>query len=431
MLNDDPVLSALQETEAAYRSTLEAINHKQEGQQQQIAGLKAHLQQVRAEAVTQKARADQMASALKDIHRAFYSGNLYDLILRACLTLTGATRGLYISAESTTEDSSESRRVRAAIDVDDYPSSPPSSFLKRIAEQVSRQGESLVFSSQDHAEDHAEDRGDGLPDPAGTAEGFQNYMAAPVMFLRGLRGVLIAADKAEGEFSADDVQTLLHIGDQASIALENHTLREDLQKAYLATVSVLASAMEAKDPYTLGHCKMVARYAVQIGQQLDLESQELSVIGYTALLHDIGKIGISDGILNKPGPLLPEERELVRSHVRVGKDLLHHIPALAEVAESVFHHHEWYDGTGYPDCLRAEEIPLASRIVGVVDAYAAMISRRSYKEAYGTEYAQTELRRCAGSQFDPAVVVAFLTVLEKDSLKDEDLSLPIDVFWRT
>ncbi|HEX7239458.1 MAG TPA: HD domain-containing phosphohydrolase, partial [Longimicrobiaceae bacterium] len=141
---------------------------------------------------------------------------------------------------------------------------------------------------------------------------------------------------------------------------------------------------------------------------------------YSALLHDVGKIGVSDGVLNKPGPLLPEERELMRAHVRVGYDLLSNVPALRAVAEVVLHHHEWYDGSGYPDGLKGEEIPVAARIVAAVDAYCAMVTRRSYKEAYTEEHARSELERCAGSQFDPRVVRTLLAVLDDPRSDDDD-----------
>ena len=123
---------------------------------------------------------------------------------------------------------------------------------------------------------------------------------------------------------------------------------------------------------------------------------------------------------NKPGALLPEELELVRSHVRIGHDLLAHIDALKAIAAVVLHHHEWYDGTGYPAGLKGDEIPIAARIVCVVDAYGAMITRRSYKDAFTEEHARAELARCTGTQFDPGVVEAFLRVLDSPEVQTMD-----------
>lgn len=407
---DDPVLSTLREAESEYRAVVEDLRQQSETRQQELLLANSQIEQAKRAAVQQKQRADQLGAALKEIHRAFFSGNLYDLILRACLTLTGATRGLYVAVEH----QGAPRRVLAAVDVDGYPNSPPSSYLESLCAQAANDGQTTVYNKEGDAGE--------LPHPSNSSENFRNFITAPVILLRGLSGVIITADKQDGDFSADDAQTLLHIGDQAAIAVENVHLRQNLQNAYLATVSVLADAMEAKDPYTQGHCEMVSRYARRIARTLNLSPRELSIVGYAALLHDIGKIGVSDGILNKPGPLLPEERELVRSHVRVGHDLIQHVPALAVVADAVLHHHEWYDGTGYPDGLQGEKIPIAARIVCVVDSYGAMISRRSYKEALSKDYARDELTRCAGTQFDPQIVQVFLEVLDNadETLTEEE-----------
>jgi len=400
MLNaDDLVLSALRETETQYRSVVDGLRRESEARHQELAQARSQVHLARAQAEQQRGRAEQLEAALRDIHHALFSGNIYDLILRTCLKLTGATRGLYVAVEA----HGAARRVLAAVDVDGYPQSPASPFLESLCAHAARKGETVVYNKEGDAGD--------LPHPARSSEGFRNFIAAPVILMRGLSGIIVAADKENADFKDADVQTLLHIGNQAAVAVENTHLRQKLQNAYLGTVSVLADAMEAKDPYTQGHCEMVSRYARRIGRRLDLGEQELSIVGYAALLHDIGKIGVSDGILNKPGALLPAERDLVRSHVRIGHDLIRHVPALTVVADAVLHHHEWYDGTGYPDGLQGDQIPIAARIVGVVDSYGAMVTRRSYKEAFGEDYARAELRRCAGSQFDPQIVETFLQVL--------------------
>ena len=141
---------------------------------------------------------------------------------------------------------------------------------------------------------------------------------------------------------------------------------------------------------------------------------------YAALLHDVGKIGVSDGILHKPGPLLPEERTAVQSHVTIGYDLIRSVPVLSDVATIVLHHHERYDGSGYPNQLSGGEIPIGARILAVVDAYCAMRDRRSYKEPLSDEAARAELHRCAGTQFDPDVVRAFLKILDEPESQDDD-----------
>jgi hypothetical protein len=329
-----------------------------------------------------------------------FSKDTYLLILETCLKLTGATRGVYLAADK----ASEAPRHRASVGFKADAESEPAPFLAEIYARVAEQGETLIS--------HKPGDVAGLPQPAEPDDNVSNFIAVPVAILRGLSGVIVAADKSAGCFEDDDIQTLIHIGSQAGVAVENAELRRKLQNAYLATVSVLADAMEAKDPYTRGHCEMVSRFAQRIARRLDLPAREQSIVGYAALLHDIGKIGVSDGILNKPSALLPEERELVRSHVRIGHDLIQHVPALSLVADAILHHHEWYDGSGYPDGLQGNHIPIAARIVSVVDSYGAMITRRSYKEAYGEDYARAELYRCAGSQFDPSIVEAFTAILD-------------------
>jgi putative nucleotidyltransferase with HDIG domain len=438
-LADDPVLSHLQRAEEAYRAhrgeveRLIAALHQARGQldeaRRQVEETRGRLGQAedrsreldallaaserereheRARADRHAERARRLADALKDIHRAVFSGNIYELLLKACLMLTGATRGLYI----TVRGQDQTLRIRAAIDVDDYPHAPPSEYLKALAFKVLGDRQSIVCN-------RGEDR-DGLPTPAQPAEEFHNFIVAPVVLMKGLDGILIAADKMRGDFDDDDVEMLVSVGDQASVALENHRLRQELQRAYLTTITALADAVEAKDAYTAGHCERVARYALRIAEELALPPRDRSVVFCAGLMHDVGKIGVSDGVLNKPGDLLPEERELVRSHVRVGHDLVHKVPLLNLVADAVLRHHEWYDGSGYPDGLRGDEIPFTARIVSVADAYSAMIDRRVYKEPRTPEQAREELERCAGSQFDPRIVEAFIRVLDRGDLHRED-----------
>ena len=413
---EDAVLAHLQQAEQAYEQvraraeqragSLQAAEDELVRLQGTNALLAAELEAARRELAQgreqrqrQQQHSSDLEAALREIHHALFGGDTYELILRASLTITRATRGLYVTGG---EDNPW--RVRAALDVDGYPQAEPSPFIVAMCRRVLERNESFLANSPDELAD--------LPQPAGHGEEFRNCIAVPVVLLEHLHGVIIAADKLAGEFDDHDAGTLLSVGEHAGVALENVSLRHELQGAYLTTVRVLADAMEAKDPYTQGHCDLVSRYASLTGERLGLSPHDRSVLYHAALLHDIGKIGVSDGVLNKPGPLLVEERSLVRSHVRVGHDLICNVPGLSAVAEAVLHHHECYDGSGYPDGLASEAIPLTARIVCAVDAYCAMISKRSYKEAYSDEHARDELRRCAGTQFDPQVVEALLVALD-------------------
>ena len=189
--------------------------------------------------------------------------------------------------------------------------------------------------------------------------------------------------------------------------------REARDRAHAAVLALLAECVEREDPYTRDHCDQVSQYARLAAERLALTDEEKHVACCAALLHDVGKMGVRQSVLNKPGPLLPAERTHVETHVRIGYDMLSEIPELRSVAEAVLYHHERFDGSGYPEGLAGEQIPVASRIVAVVDAYCAMLDRRSYKEPYTPKRARAELLRCAGTQFDPVIVRAVLAAISE------------------
>lgn len=195
--------------------------------------------------------------------------------------------------------------------------------------------------------------------------------------------------------------------------LTSAELSEYRERAHVAIVALLAECVEQQDPYTRDHCEQVSQYARLAAERLALTDEEKHVAACAALLHDVGKVGVQHSVLNKPGPLLPDERAHVQTHVRIGYDMLKGIPALEHVAEAVLYHHERFDGSGYPDGLAGEQIPVASRIVAVVDAYCAMLDRRSYKEPYTVARARAELLRCSGTQFDPMIVRAVLAAIRE------------------
>jgi putative nucleotidyltransferase with HDIG domain len=178
-------------------------------------------------------------------------------------------------------------------------------------------------------------------------------------------------------------------------------------------IGAISAILEAKDGYTADHVRSTADLAVAVGQELDLPDFTLEDLRYGGMFHDIGKVGIPDGIINKPGPLTEEEFELIKTHPALGAEILAPIPFFAGVRSIVRHHHEHWDGSGYPEGLRATQIPLGARIVLAVDAYDAMTSDRSYRKAMSHEQACRELRKYAGTQFDPAVVEAVLVVLSR------------------
>ena len=184
-----------------------------------------------------------------------------------------------------------------------------------------------------------------------------------------------------------------------------------LNHGYSQPIAELVDAIEWKDLYTLGHVRRVASYAVMMGKEMGLSTLELRRLALGAQMHDVGKIGVPDRILTKPGPLTDEEFDEIKRHVYRGYDIAKQTKALESAADAIYFHHERVDGTGYPLGLAGEDIPLHARIVSVADAYDAMTSGRVYQRAVDDSAAVAELRRCAGSHFDPACVEAFERVL--------------------
>jgi putative two-component system response regulator len=187
----------------------------------------------------------------------------------------------------------------------------------------------------------------------------------------------------------------------------NRRLALRLQEMTRGVVRAIADALEAKDEYVHGHARRVSGYAVAIGRRMRLDVARLEEISLAAFLHDIGKIGTPEGLLLKPAQLTDEERTVVQLHSERGARILEGVPEMAEIADAVRHHHEHFDGTGYPAGLKGESIPLASRIILVADAYDAMTSPRPFRQARAHHSAVAQLRSESGRQFDPIVVDAF------------------------
>ena len=209
-------------------------------------------------------------------------------------------------------------------------------------------------------------------------------------------------------FSPDKIRLARSIGEQAASALYRVELYVQLEESYLETVLALANAVDAKDVYTADHAQHLATMALAIGREMGMTELELGGLRYGAILHDIGKIGVPDAVLQKPSRLDPAEWEQMREHPSIGARILAPVPHLASAAQIVRHHHERYDGKGYPDGLAGETIPLGARILTVVDSYSAITDKRVYKEARSHAEAVSELRKHAGTQFDPRVVEVFL-----------------------
>lgn len=182
------------------------------------------------------------------------------------------------------------------------------------------------------------------------------------------------------------------------------------------TMLALATAIEAKDPYTEGHIKRVASYALSLGKEMGLALWQLQVLRKAAFLHDVGKIGVSETVLLKPGPLTKEEFDQLKTHTVVGEKICRPLQQDRLIAEVIRHHHERYDGKGYPDGLAGEDIPIAARIMAIADAYDALTSDRTYRGRLSQEEALQILREGAGKQFDPKLALAFVSMVETGRL---------------
>src|SRR5271170_8050054 len=187
----------------------------------------------------------------------------------------------------------------------------------------------------------------------------------------------------------------------------------ELEQSYDDTLEALGSALDLKDAETEGHCQRVTAFTISIAKALPVPNPYLPVLARAAFLHDIGKMAIPDSILRKPGPLDNDEKQIMRTHCEIGYNVLTRIPFLRDAAEIVLAHQEFFDGTGYPRGLRAEQIPLGARIFSIADAMDAMISDRPYRKALPLSHAREEIRRCAATQFDPKIVEVFLSIPEE------------------
>ena len=197
----------------------------------------------------------------------------------------------------------------------------------------------------------------------------------------------------------------------ASTVTSAAVLSKASQLSYVSTILTLAAALDAKDPYTYGHSQKVAQYAVLLGEAIGIDPERLSALRTAALLHDIGKIGISDSLLLKQQRFNDDERKEIQKHSTLAASILKHIPSLSNLLPHIVHHHERFDGTGYPDGIKGKDITLESRILAIADSYDAMTSLRPYRPALKLREAIAELHKCAGSQFDPELVKVFCEII--------------------
>jgi HD-GYP domain-containing protein (c-di-GMP phosphodiesterase class II) len=381
------------------RREVAQARHERDNLSAELEQTRARLPQMDAALKNQQRYNEMLREKLLELYSNLRAKDLPTLILRLALGLVDAENALFTDATGS--------RTIASIGLDDLPENVRQALYQYTREAAQQDAPVVCNDAQT------------LPD----GRNLINLAALPVAVSGNLTGIILVANRRSGDFGEEQTELLLAIGRHAGIAIENHRLQEELRCAYITTVAALADAIEAKDPYTRGHCEGVAEVAVEVAQKLGWDDDRIEKMRYAALLHDIGKIGVPDGILLKPGKLLPEEFQVIQKHSQIGSDLVGHIGWLKEAQPLILHHHERMDGSGYPAGLEGDAIPLGARIIGVVDALDAMITTRPYRNPVPVPEALAELERCAGQQFDAKIVQLVAEVLSERRKDEAGVSL--------
>lgn len=243
-----------------------------------------------------------------------------------------------------------------------------------------------------------------------------DMVCVPVRIKGKVIGVLQAINRIGGTFEKEDMRLFQLFSNQVAIALDNARLYEEIRETFHATSEALAEAIEKRDPYTGGHTKRVFEYSLAIGKYMDMTPKSLEILKLSAVLHDIGKIGIEDRILRKDAPLDSDEAAMMRLHPQYGAEIMKHVPQLKDIIPGMLYHHERIDGQGYPKGFKGDQIPLIARIISVADTYDAMTTTRPYRKGLPPEVAVAELKKYAGVQFDGTVVEAFMRAFENGDI---------------
>jgi HD-GYP domain-containing protein (c-di-GMP phosphodiesterase class II) len=275
-----------------------------------------------------------------------------------------------------------------------------------IAGQVARTGKPIIVNDASRSPNFHKI----IDDTTGFAT--RSMVCAPLATHHKILGVIEVLNKQDGtEFGDQDLEAVISVANTAAMAIENTRLHQSILEAYTGTIKALAAAIDAKDPYTRGHSQRVMEYSLLTGGYLSIAREDMEVLEYASILHDVGKIAIDSRILNKPAALNEAEWDIVREHPIIGANILRNVPFLEKASELVLCHHERFNGQGYPNRLKGEDIPLGARIISVADAFDTMTTDRAYRPALPVEHAVKEINSCSGGQFCPEAVKAFVAGL--------------------
>ena len=351
---------------------------------------------------TQRAREAERGwtRELRDQVRSLYrsqgaSGDLRELILQVAVQLSEAERGLLLAREDADGDGQLDLVCHVGFRNDPADSAVAQRFARRVLERDEIMREDAPTGRREDAD-----------------EEIDSLVAIPVYIHDGFEGVVVCANRPGGFEELDD-DVLLSLGDHAGAALENQHLHGRLRSSYLAIVGMLADAVETNDPYVHPHSAEVSGYVDRVAKRLELEPSRREQLQFASLLRDVGKLGVSERVLLKPGALSREERSVVELHPVIGARIVERVPGLSALAPAIRHHHERWDGHGYPDGLRGEEIPVEARIVAIADCYSALISDRPYRRPLSPAEACAEIERSAGTQLDPEIAPLFAAELRR------------------
>jgi putative nucleotidyltransferase with HDIG domain len=345
---------------------------------------------------------EQLQALLRAGHHLVHLENEEELlhtILRDAVATLKAQRGAIVLSDGTDGP----LRLRA-LDTGNNQIASRTAFSQSLAHRCFAQGESILCCRVDEDPE--------LLGAKSIAEGTMSSVLCVLLRTPRKKIGVLHLDRGlmEEPFTKDDMQFADALAAHVSAGIESAQLLRKQRELFYRTVTVLAQAIEMKDEYTGGHTMRVREYSNLIAQQLDLSPKDIHLILLGTPLHDIGKIGIDDAILKKPGKLTPHEFDIMKTHTTMGAEILKDVPELAEIIPIVRSHHERWDGAGYPDGLAGENINRLARIVAVADAFDAMTSDRPYRKGMPADIAFTEIERMQGKQFDPEVAAAFLAI---------------------
>jgi response regulator RpfG family c-di-GMP phosphodiesterase len=337
------------------------------------------------------------------------SSGLYDLIVRLCAEITGGDESYFHVLDET---------VGRPVLV--------SSFRK--------DGKEVQKATLHHVEETLVERmSDEMPflirdthDSTHSSPHIRSVIATPLKIREKVFGMITAIMVGEGStfFSEKELYYLNFMGRRTAFVVENAALYDNIYENLFCTLYAFVEAIEARDPYTKQHSSRVAELAIVIGKEMGCSQEQLDLLSFSGHLHDIGKIGIRDSILLKPGRLTDEEFEVIKQHPIIGENIIGHLGLMSQEQKIIRHHHERWDGSGYPDGLKGEEIPFLSRILAVADVYDAMASDRAYRKRLADAEIVQTIRQNAGGQFDTTVVKGFLQVFQRISLPSRQGATP-------